>query len=353
MSVHVRFTLKKPSTSVLMNKTIKKHFGEQIIFFANEIENQAWLNDINTDPKSNCAHLKPEGSNLTMDQLKKYFPTYTKEGVADLDIGFGRTSEQDMAKILAFVQENRKDFLQISGIHDLVERSETGKTYQALLYLDDTFPGAMSSLPETHKDYRAVFEQGCTAYIAGMNGTELGVLYGNVKHPTYMKARTTIDPADSPLIKDKQGRHILLVPLIPMDETAQDIAIGAFNHCIEMYIQEPMALFMAKVYPSMKPSDGYDIGAEEAKAILAYAKQKCGGCEKYSHFHADKAIVEYSAKNYNINELSTRANKLMKQAKTSFNECWWFVYAIASLRANKLNSSEVVGYYNTLTPQAQ
>ena len=273
-----------------------------------------------------------------MEELTKMFAGFTTIGMAQMDIGFGRMEPVDMQKALTFIADNKSEFKEVHGIHDLVERSETGDKFKHLLYLDKYFPEHTSNLPKTHPKYKAVHTDGAIAYIVGSNEKEIGVLYGNVKTPKYMRARTTLHPEDSPLIKDSQGRHILLVPLIPMDHTGHDVAIDVYNSCLSMYIQEPMALFMAKVYPSMKPSDGYNIGNDEAVAILKLSTKKCLHSARITHFDPDALISELVLKRYKPTELSTKATNLRKKYRTSANECWWFIYAIGALRANKYSS---------------
>ena len=344
MSLFVRLLLKDPSTSKTINELVEKTFGEKTIYFATAEDNQAWLDEINNDPKSSCAHLKPKDRDFTMEELKKCFKNYTTEGLAEIDIGFGRTPEETMEKTLSFIDSNRDIWQEIRGIHDLVERSETGDKYTHLLYLDHYFPDATYNLPKTHLDYRDVYTGGCVAYITGMNDSQVGVVYGNVESPTFLKSRTTIDPGDSNLIKDDKDRHILLMPLIPMDENAQKVAVDAYNRCVELYFQEPMGLFMAKVYPQIKPSDGYNIDNDEAIQILELAKRKCKQSAWISHFRCDELIDEYASKRYNITSLSSRATKLVKQAGTSLNEYWWFLYAVASLKANKYGTAGEISH---------
>lgn len=349
MSLHIKLRLKVPSTSIDLNKAIEEQFGEQIVYFANSESNQAWLDDINTNKKSDCAHLKPKDRELTMSELKSYFSQYTEEGMANVDIGFGRTPELEMQSILAFIDENRGIWQEIHNIHDLVERSDSGNKYKHLLFLDHYFPEATYGIPKDHPSYKAVHDSGCVAYISGMNDSVLGVVYGNVDSPTFLKASTTIDPTESPLIKDSEGRNILMVPLIPMDERAQSVALEAYNDCLELYIQEPMGLFMAKIYPQIKPSDGYDIGADEAVKTLEVSKRKCAQSERYSKFNCDESILEYADKRYSVGKLSSRATVLAKKAGVSMDAVWWFFYAIASLRAKKNGTSgEIAQLYHSI-----
>jgi hypothetical protein len=343
MSVHVYLTLKDASKAQHFNNKFIEKFGNeedgQTLYFISDQDNQAWLDDINNNPDSHQNHLKPKDGELTMDALKNMFTAWTKVGHAQMDIGFSRMPIECMQKALVFIDDNKSAFQEVDGIHELIERSETGDKFKHLLYLDKHFPNSSSKLPVTHPKYKAVHTDGAVAYIRGMNDAEVGVLYGNVKTPTYMKARTTINPLDGEFIKDPQGRHILIVPLLPMDNTAQDIAIDVYNSCASMFFQEPMGLFMAKIYPSMKPSDGYNIGNDETIEILEIATQKCLSSATITRFDPDALIAELVLKRYNPTELHTKAIALAKKYKTSANECWWFIYAIGALRANKYGTS--------------
>ena len=358
MSVHVYAVLKDPSQAQEINQKFVEQFGNekegQTLYFISEADNQSWLDDINTNPESDQKHLKPKDRDLTMDELTKMFIAWTKVGMAQMDIGFSRMEEEDMQKALTFIGENKSIFKEIDGIHDLVERSETGDKFKHLLYLDKHFPESTSKIPETHPKYKAIHTSGAIAYIRGTNGAEVGVLYGNVETPQYMRARTTLHPEDSGFIKDPQGRHILLVPLIPMDHTGQDVAIDAYNRCISLFFQEPMALFMAKIYPSMKPSDDYNIDNDEAIEILELATLKCLSSARITHFNPDAVISELVLKRYNPTELYTKATKLHKTFRTNANECWWFIYAIGALRANKYGTSgEVAQLYLNIAKESK
>lgn len=48
--------------------------------FITEKNTLEWLNDINANPESPQAHLKPKGRNLTVKELREWIPEWTDTG---------------------------------------------------------------------------------------------------------------------------------------------------------------------------------------------------------------------------------------------------------------------------------
>lgn len=331
MSVHVHFKLKDPSKAESMNEKQSSMFGEIITFFISEESNQEWLDDINNNEDSPQRHLKPAGKKMTMEALKKQFRHYTEVGKGELDIGFFRTSESDMCKMLEFINDNKSEFSYVDGIHELVERSKSGDQFSHLLYLDNTFPGATYELPEDHPKYRDVFDSSCTAYIEGMNGKEIGVLYGNVETPVYMRARTTIDPTDSPLIKDKKGRNIILIPLLPLGESAGKLAIKSIEHIYKMGIREDQYSLIAKIYPNIKPADIGDFSIDSAREVFKHCAHSMKILSAGTSFNVRTLLMEIDRGNRpQIKHIFNRAERETKGQPSP--QAWWFAASAYLIR---------------------
>jgi len=216
MGQQVNFKLKNPADSKSITDSFDVRYPdvETSLHFVSEADNQAWLNLINGGCPNN-KHLKPKGRDLTMDELTKMFSVWTTVGMAQIDVGFSRTSVEDMQSILAFTNDFRHAFKEVGGIRELISRSETGDQYEHLSYLDTHLGEYSSKLPEDRK------EQSMGSGVALLETNSIKdcwAAYGKVKTPTYKKLRTHTNPDDDGLDRDGQGRAFLLVPLMPIGQ---------------------------------------------------------------------------------------------------------------------------------------
>ena len=79
-----RIQLKKKANAEAINKIAKKR---GLDFSFNTAQgNIDWVDDINNNPESYQSHLKIEGKEYTLENLKKAFPRDTKVGLLDADL---------------------------------------------------------------------------------------------------------------------------------------------------------------------------------------------------------------------------------------------------------------------------
>jgi hypothetical protein len=275
MSSPCNFTLKSAATVGEINASIRQVFSRSDklpLYFMTDQDNATWLDDINTEPGSPQAHLKPKNSLLTMAQLKSIFPIDTQIGIASCDMGFSRMSPEDAQLILGVVLAHRPAFKEVTGITDLINLASDDDAerarYESLLILDDYVGAYSDTLPETHPDHLSQWTGGHIGVIAGRNASDTAVLYGNVTRPKFMKTRCHIARDEGRDIRDNAGRAVLLVPLIPLGNTGADTALAAYEHTLKMGVCETLSMFMSIVYPGIHMSDTYVCSTEEAEALF-------------------------------------------------------------------------------------
>lgn len=91
-----------------LNELIASHQNlEEFVHFVSIRDNMYWLADINANPMSPQAQLKPKNCDLSMQQLTRMFPTQTELGVAELDLNFERTPSDVAWELLSLLVELR------------------------------------------------------------------------------------------------------------------------------------------------------------------------------------------------------------------------------------------------------
>lgn len=243
-----------------INKALKALKMIMDFQFIREKDNLEWLKSINEDPNSPQKHLKPEGRDLTLEELKMMFKSWTRVGVLQVDAMFGRCPPKDAVKILRFMSAEPM-LLSIEGKSDLdrlkkeaieVDPSLPAATLQALDALLEVPPP-----PEKNPDRREMPQSG-VARFADWNGSDIEVLFGSVDSPRYMKDDEYLDDDYNPLYRDKEGRAYMLLPLLQFGPGIEKRLDEIYRHAYEIGLKTDPFSFYAAVYGQV-PADAKSI----------------------------------------------------------------------------------------------
>ena len=214
--------------------------------FTTDKHNQDWLKDINTNPKSPQAHLKPVDRDLTMDELHQLFESYTEVGLLDFDVAFCRTDEATAQKYLEFISLHKEDIEYLRGAAELIERYETTLEQKRVIILLNRVEKDPVKLPKNEQTKDDL--QGGILLCKSWSTKPFWVIYGKVESPVFMKKRIYEDDLYNNLYKDKQGYAYLLIPLIPIDNKQVEFAEKVYTACWNMGLRESFAFFIPYVY---------------------------------------------------------------------------------------------------------
>lgn len=197
--------------------------------FTTRRNNEDWLYDINNNPKSPQAHLRPDGRDLTMEELTTIFPFYTEVGAGDVDVAFARCKPTRAKKIIELLAKEPLVASLSSNAEDLFERAREARggvdeNAVRALFLKMGNPYVPELTPKNERMKRP--ESGIATFKT-WGDAECCVLYGNVDMPQWMKDDKYAKPEDNSLYRDSKGRGYLLVPLLALGPT--------YNHAIEQY----------------------------------------------------------------------------------------------------------------------
>jgi len=119
--VIIRLIAKDDKGIIEVNKLLKKAGIKRT--FTTEADNIAWFNDINNNPKSPQAHLKP----ITLKELKGLFGLWCEVGVLSFDVAFSRTSQAEAKKFAKFILKHAERIKELQGAQEMIERYNLSK----------------------------------------------------------------------------------------------------------------------------------------------------------------------------------------------------------------------------------
>jgi hypothetical protein len=125
--VIIRLKAKDDKSITAVNKLLKKA-GIKNSFITEE-DNIAWIQDINNNPKSPQAHLRP----LTVKQLKYIFGIWCEVGALHFDVAFSRTSQALAKRYAKFILKHADLIDQLQGANELIERYKLSKEEQEVI----------------------------------------------------------------------------------------------------------------------------------------------------------------------------------------------------------------------------
>ena len=224
-----------------INKFLEK-MGIKNKFWSEE-DNKAWVNDINTNPESSQRHLKPNDRDLTLSELKEMFEAWTEVGIYEIDLYFGRTSEEQMQKLGEFIYIYSDEIEFLDGSDILLERGNIPKKYHSTIAKLEKEYIPPTKLPED-KQYRPNFDSG-VLLCKSWSVEPFWVTYGNVEHPRYLKEKIYEDNLYNDIYKDANGYSYMLVPL---NDFSKGFGDKVFNDAWNMGLREHPNYFMPMVY---------------------------------------------------------------------------------------------------------
>lgn len=242
---NLKIYLKDKSKAEFMNKVLKKRKIDYT--FASEESNQDWLDDINNNPESYQAHLKPAFRDLTMDELKKMFKPFTKVGLMDIDLSFGRCEDEQMTKIVEFIKDFKSDIRFIKGGADLIERGEV-EDKEAIEVVDSLNRLPLPAIKKPKSMRREMPKSGqMLAKTWGPDGQKVWLIFGGVDkdQPIFLKTDEYARKEYNSLHKDKEGRAFLMMPLYDFSENFAEVVSTAAQ---EMSIREHPNYLLCGLY---------------------------------------------------------------------------------------------------------
>ena len=257
-----------------MNEILKQNGIENK--FITEETITAIAEDINTNPK--LRHLKPERRNITNDEVKELFPTWTEIGLFETDLYFGRTSEEEMQKIAEFIIENADKIEYITEVETLIERGKIHNRCHMLLKKLEKKYEKPKMLP---KEKRVINNHQSGLLLCktwGTNKDLVWLIFGKVDRPKYLKNKIYENDIYNDIYKDKRGNSYMLIPL---NDMSKDFGIKTFNQMWDMGIRENPNYILSLIYQ-------YEIINENV-------------------------VGEDFAKFYNVTELKERLNTVIKK----------------------------------------
>lgn len=234
----------KPGTEEDLNKKLKRA-GIKCAFITAEM-NQDWLNDINTNPDAHQKHLKPKDRDLTMDELKDIFPSWTEVGLLSFDVAFGRTDDDEAAKYAKFIEANADSLECVRGGDEFIKRYDlTPAQAKIVTELEKPEPEP-EKLPEDEQ-VKPDLQSGlflCKSW----SPTPFWVVFGKVEKPTFLKTRIYRDELYNNIYRDKKGYAYLLLPLMPINNRQVEFVTEVYNQAYEMGLRESFNFIIPLVY---------------------------------------------------------------------------------------------------------
>lgn len=210
--------------------------------FVTEKMNIDWVNNINIDPKSPHAHLKP----ITLEKLKEFFTYYTEIGLLDFDVAFGRTSQEQVDLYAMFIHENKDQIDYVKGGDELVSRYNIVSEYAETILNLNLIPDKPKKLP---KDQQTKDDLQSGQFLCKSWGLKpFWIVFGNVDQPTFMKKRIYVDDLYNDLYKDKQGYAYMLFPLLPFGNDSLEKAYDWFDYAWELGLRETANFILPILY---------------------------------------------------------------------------------------------------------
>lgn len=233
----------KPGTEEDLNKKLKKAAIKNA--FITDQMNQNWLDDINTNPEEN-KHIKPSDKDLTMDELKDIFPSWTEVGLLSFDVAYGRTSDKEAAKYAAFIEANTDSLECVRGGDEFIKRYDLTPAQNKII--------TELEMPEPEPEKLPVDEQVKPDLQSGLflckswSPTPFWVVFGNVERPTFLKTRIYRDELYNNIYRDKKGYAYLLLPLMPINNRQVEFVTEVYNQAYEMGLRESFNFIIPLVY---------------------------------------------------------------------------------------------------------
>ena len=263
----LKIHLKDPAQAELANQKLKKlgrdYKSEDFPVVFNSPETVQWqfVEYYNSDAhlsSPNCIRVKSEMTqgedrDVTAEECMKYW-NIKLDGIGRVDIAYDRCPEDHALILVLFISGNIDLIEKVEDGLELLEKSgmdtsnpEGKKILEAFEKLEYVYEPEM--LPEEKRTKRDL--QGgvfLAKYWSVAPHDFVHVAFGAVDSPRFMKDRQFVDDIHNNLYKCDDGRGVLLVPQIPLDNTAGKIAEEAFNKAWELGVRENPYYFIHMIW---------------------------------------------------------------------------------------------------------
>lgn len=203
-----------------------------------------WAHDINTNPKSPQAHLKP----TTADELIEMFSSLFEIGVMMFDVAYNRTSQSEASIYAEFILKHVDDIEYINGADELINRYQLSDNeiniIKSLIRDENILP---EKLP-IDKQYKPNLQSGlflCKSF----SHKPFWVIFGNVDKPTFLKEKIYVNDIYNNIYRDKNNYAYLMFPLMPLSYKKQvEFAYKIYDIAFDMGLRENPNFILPLIY---------------------------------------------------------------------------------------------------------
>jgi len=210
--------------------------------FVTEQSNIDWVNDINQNPESSLHRLKP----ITLDKLKDIFSMWCEVGRLDIDVAFGRTSQEQIDLYSHFISEYKNDIEYIKNADDLISRYDILPEHKEIILNLNKKDKKPKKLPKEEQN-KPKLESGlflCKTF----SPTPFWIVFGNVEEPTFLKEKIYVDELMNNIYRDKNNYAYLMFPLLPINDSSLELAYSWWDSAYNMGLRENPNFILPLLY---------------------------------------------------------------------------------------------------------
>lgn len=263
----LKIFLKDPSQAEIANQKLKAlgwdYKKEGVVFNSPESIDWQYVDYYNSDAhlsSPNCVRIKSEMTqgvdrDVTAEECMKYW-NIKIDGVGATDITYNRCPEKNMLMLVLFISGNEDMIDKVQDGLELLEKSGMDTTNPEGQLILETFqrleyePEPPALLPEDKRTDRSIQGGVMKAKYWGSapSGDYVHVIFGAVDDALFMKDRQYQEDIYNSLYRCDDGRGVLMVSQIPIDNTAGKVAEAVFNRAWEMGVRENPYYFIHTIY---------------------------------------------------------------------------------------------------------
>jgi len=221
-------------------------------------EDADWYNNDPDGIKEKERIYQFKGRHVTPELILSVFPMLKHFGTASFDIGFSRTSNEDMAKSVEFIAKNIDDIEYVRNIDDLIERSGVKPSFdiKSIRYKDPE----PEYLPESEQ-VKFLDHDGVTT-VKGMNGTPTVLVFANIgDSPRYLQQKIFANQHND-ILKTKDGKPVVGIPTIPLGDASVEVMGNVIQWLSSNFFEESIPSILVKSYGTLAI---HMLGAENIK----------------------------------------------------------------------------------------